>query len=126
MATEPTVLTGKVANGVVILEEPEALPDGTVVRVTPVGTESTLGQRLLRFAGTIEGLPPNMARSHDPYIHGTSKKPVWKLRRAIPVAWRQCRNATSSRMAVPTCAATTVSSSSMLAKHRNVVDHSGR
>ncbi len=74
METEVTEHYGKVANGVVVLEEPEALPEGTVVRVTPVGAESTLGQRLLKFAGTIEGLPPDMARNHDHYIHGTPKK----------------------------------------------------
>ena len=74
MATEPTEVTGKVVNGVVILEDPEALPDGTLVRVAPVGAESTLGQRLLKFSGTIEGLPPDMADNHDHYIHGTPKK----------------------------------------------------
>ncbi len=84
MATEPTELTGKVVNGVVVLDQPGTLEDGTAVRVqpvenrsdavTPVGAESTLGQRLLKFAGTIEGLPPDMARNHDHYIHGTSKK----------------------------------------------------
>lgn len=74
MEPEVTEHYGKVANGVVILEEPEALPDGTLVRVTPIGAESTLGQRLLKFAGTIEGLPPDMAKNHDHYIHGTSKK----------------------------------------------------
>jgi len=74
MDTEVMEHYGRVANGVVVLEEPDALPDGTVVRVTPVSQESTLGQRLLRFAGTIEGLPPDMAGNHDHYIHGTPKK----------------------------------------------------
>ncbi len=74
METEVREHYGKVANGVIVLEEPEALPEGTVVRVIPVGAESTLGQRLLKFAGTIEGLPPDMASNHDHYIHGTPKK----------------------------------------------------
>ena len=74
MEAKVTEHYGKVANGVVILEEPEALPEGTIVRVTPIDPESTLGQRLLKFAGTIEGLPPDMARNHDHYIHGTPKK----------------------------------------------------
>ena len=83
MATEPTELTGKVVNGVIILENGGTLPDGTIVKVEPVaasepaesvGAESTLGQRLLKFAGTIEGLPPDMARNHNHYIHGTEKK----------------------------------------------------
>jgi hypothetical protein len=74
METEVTEHYGKVADGVVILEEPEALPNGTVVRVTPVVAESTLGQRLMKFAGTIEGLPSDMAENHDHYIHGTPRK----------------------------------------------------
>ena len=64
MATDPTELTGKVVNGVIVLENGGTLPDGTIVKVEPVaaseqaesvGAESTLGQRLLKFAGTIEG-----------------------------------------------------------------------
>ena len=74
METEASEHYGKVANGVIILDEPGALPEGTTVRVTPVKVESTLGQRLLEFAGTIEGLPSDMARNHDHYIHGTVKK----------------------------------------------------
>lgn len=74
MKTEETAHYGRVANGVIVLEGPEALPEGTVVRVTPIEAESTLGQRLLRFAGTIDGLPPDMARNHDHYIHGTPKE----------------------------------------------------
>ena len=34
----------------------------------------TIGKVLLEFAGTAEGLPPDMARNHDHYLHGTPKK----------------------------------------------------
>ena len=33
----------------------------------------TLGERLLRFAGTAAGLPADLAESHDHYIHGTPR-----------------------------------------------------
>ena len=68
---------GKVVNGVVVLEDNGALPDGTEVRVTPVEHEkesATLGQRLLELAGTAEGLPPDLAENHDHYLHGLPKK----------------------------------------------------
>jgi hypothetical protein len=74
METEATEYYGRVENGVVILEEPKALPEGTLVTVTPVKVESTLGQRLMEFAGSIEGLPADMASNHDHYIHGTPRK----------------------------------------------------
>ena len=74
MQTEANEYYGRVENGVVVLEKPEELADGTYVCVTPVKADSTLGQRLLEFAGTIEGLPPDMASNHDHYIHGTPKK----------------------------------------------------
>lgn len=74
MHNEGTEFYGRVENGVVVLERPEELAEGTYVCVTPVKTDYTLGQRLLEFAGTIEGLPPDMASNHDHYIHGTPKK----------------------------------------------------
>ena len=32
------------------------------------------GGRLRRFAGSIEGLPSDMARNHDHYLHGRPKE----------------------------------------------------
>jgi len=32
------------------------------------------GQRLKRFAGAVRGLPSDMARNHDHYLHGLPKK----------------------------------------------------
>lgn len=71
---------GKVQGGVVILEPGARIEEGAEVRVetvvpAPTTPEKTgLGQRLMKFAGTAEGLPSDMARNHDHYIHGTPKK----------------------------------------------------
>ena len=69
---------GKVANGVVVLEDPQALPEGTVVAVEPVKelTEDSesLPAMLLRHAGKGKGLPTDLARNHDHYLHGTPRK----------------------------------------------------
>jgi hypothetical protein len=34
----------------------------------------TLGQALLEFAGTAEGLPTDMAENHDHYLYGVPKR----------------------------------------------------
>ena len=68
---------GKVENGVVVLDNGDCLPEGTRVRVLtvdPAPIAETLGQRLLKFAGTAKGLPSDMAENHDHYIHGRPKK----------------------------------------------------
>ncbi|MEX0718384.1 MAG: hypothetical protein WD066_17445 [Planctomycetaceae bacterium] len=68
---------GRVENGVVVLDDPAALPEGTQVEVTPLAATEKgepLGKRLLKFAGTVEGLPRDMAEQHDHYIHGSPKR----------------------------------------------------
>jgi predicted DNA-binding antitoxin AbrB/MazE fold protein len=68
---------GIVKNGVVVLDSPAQLPDGTRVEVVIKENEkaaTTLGQRLLKLAGIAEGLPSDMAEQHDHYIHGTPKR----------------------------------------------------
>ncbi len=85
-------ILGKVKGSVVVLKDPKALPDGTVVRVEPVeaaeptkagelserGEEPrdgpTIWEKLLRLAGTVDGLPTDLARNHDHYLHGLPKK----------------------------------------------------
>jgi len=73
---------GTIQGGVIVLDGGAALPEGTRVRVelAPGETESpdqtqvqTLGQRLLKFAGTVPGLPPDFAEHHDHYVHGTPR-----------------------------------------------------
>ena len=34
----------------------------------------TIGEALLEVAGTAEGLPKDMARNHDHYLHGTPRE----------------------------------------------------
>ena len=68
---------GTVSNGVVVLPPDAKLDNGTKVRVEPLPAEpkaQTLGQRLMRFAGIAKGLPSDMARNHDHYLHGRPKK----------------------------------------------------
>jgi hypothetical protein len=81
MSTDSTELTGKVVNGNVVLDQPGKLADGTEVRVRPVvrtsnaeGRDASLSKMLLSFAGTIEGLPEDMALNHDHYLYGVPKK----------------------------------------------------
>lgn len=63
---------GTVQNGVVVLDNAPTLADGTRVEVTV--HESTLRDRLLKLAGTVDDLPTDMARNHDHYIHGAAKR----------------------------------------------------
>lgn len=74
---------GHIKNGKVVLEDKASLPEGTPVRVQPLtkapakkrsGKAKTLGQRLMKFAGSAKGLPKDMARNHDHYIHGAPRK----------------------------------------------------
>lgn len=72
-------LEGTVKNGVVVLDPPAQLPDGTKVKIwveIPAETppKPKLRERLLKLAGTVDDLPPDMARNHDHYIHGAPKR----------------------------------------------------
>lgn len=80
MGTEQKELTGKVVNGVVVLDQPGRLEEGTPVSVKPVeppkegdNGEGSLAELLLSFAGTVEGLPSDMALNHDHYLYGVPK-----------------------------------------------------
>ena len=66
---------GQVKNGMVILEGAPMLPDGTVVRVepesqTPRDGGQSIFDQLEELAGTVKGLPSDLARNHDHYLHG--------------------------------------------------------
>ncbi len=80
---------GKVINGVIVLENGAALPEGAGVkvemledlRITTPGEEnaepkaaSPLGELLLKFAGIADDLPADMAKNHDHYLYGAPKK----------------------------------------------------
>jgi DNA-directed RNA polymerase beta subunit len=66
---------GHIKDGVVILNDAPFFPDGTEVQVqimpSALPATSNLGQRLMKYAGKAEGLPTDLARNHDHYIHGT-------------------------------------------------------
>ncbi len=76
---------GKVKGGVVVLENPALLAEGTTVEVRPIAEGPMLAtaddqelqelrQTLLRWAGKAKGLPADMARNHDHYLHGRPKQ----------------------------------------------------
>jgi len=68
---------GKVKNGVVVLEGEAKMPEGTEVRVEPINGPqpdggSSVYDRLAQLAGKAKGLPHDLARRHDHYLHGQS------------------------------------------------------
>lgn len=74
---------GHVKNGVVLLDDPLDIPDGSPVLVLRVDTdgvgdtataEKTLYDALEPFIVAAEGLPEDMALNHDHYLHGMPKK----------------------------------------------------
>ena len=71
---------GHVEGGVIVLDSAKkAIPEGTIVKIEPL-LRATAKRRarglkaLLRFAGSVKGLPKDMARNHDHYLHGLPKK----------------------------------------------------
>jgi hypothetical protein len=69
---------GRVKNGVVILEEGVSLPENAEVNVELVdqhepGEPPSWADVLKDAIGIVDDLPPDMARNHDHYIHGTPK-----------------------------------------------------
>lgn len=77
--TRNLVYLGKIENGVVVVEGSPLLPEGTTVRVEPIGLDDvdnlrSLREGLLRVAGKVEDLPPDFAENHDHYLHGVRRK----------------------------------------------------
>ena len=76
-------LTGRVKNGIIVLDNGATLPEGAAVRIeVEVGAKSqipekpvpSLYERYQPFFGLLDDLPSDMAEQHDHYIHGTPKK----------------------------------------------------
>jgi len=74
---------GHIENGAVVLDEPAHLADGARVRVevinetddaSQVRETPTLYEQLEGVAGTATGLPSDLARNHDHYLHGRPKR----------------------------------------------------
>ena len=68
--------SGHIEKGAVVLDEPAALPDGTKVTVAPLDDAQapTLAEQLSDVVGIAQGLPEDMAKNHDHYIHGAPRK----------------------------------------------------
>jgi hypothetical protein len=61
---------GRVKNGVIVLDEPVPLPEGTEVKiepVEPVTEKPSVWDKLLELEGTAHGLPADVAERHDHY-----------------------------------------------------------
>lgn len=74
-------LHGTVRNGVIVFDQAPLLAEGTKVEVVPVASPSTEQNEsrptlhgVLDLAGSIKGMPPDMAEQHDHYLHGTPKR----------------------------------------------------
>ena len=80
----PMTYRGQFRNGVVVFEQPPPLAEGASVEVAaledqhqqvePVSDAPTWAEVLKDFIGKAKGLPADMARNHDHYIHGTRKR----------------------------------------------------
>ena len=67
---------GHIKNGQILFNDPVDLPEGAEVNVEVVENgepKSTIWDRLLKLAGTVEGLPSDMADNHNHYLYGTPK-----------------------------------------------------
>ena len=70
------VYRGHVKDGVVVVDEARP-PEGAEVRVELLPADAqapSIWRKLRKYAGAVEGLPPDMARNRDHYIHGGPKK----------------------------------------------------
>jgi len=66
---------GHIQNGVVVFDKPVTVPDGTAVRVEVIEKpRRPLAERFQSVIGAGVDLPPDMAKNHDHYLHGTPKK----------------------------------------------------
>lgn len=65
---------GTVKNGVVVLEDGAVPADGIAVRVVPVEEPPTWGEVFGDVTGKAVGLPADIARNHDHYLHGQPKR----------------------------------------------------
>jgi len=71
------VFHGQVRNGVVVLDVPTTLPEGARVRIepeVPASQEPTWAEVFQGVLGKAEGLPTDLARNHDHYLHGANKR----------------------------------------------------
>lgn len=73
---------GTVKNGMVVLEGPGSLPEGTSVSVRPLKTAAAAKKRRTRtlydglkpFIGMARGLPPDASMNVEHYLYGAPKQ----------------------------------------------------
>ena len=75
---------GRVQDGMVVLDEPAAMANGTVVSVHPLRKAKrpsgeaeprpSLYERLKPIIGKAKGLPADFSVNHDHYLYGTPKQ----------------------------------------------------
>lgn len=75
---------GKVKNGVVVLDDPTALPEGTEVSIRALRSRApkprgkkrppSFHDRYKRFIGVVKDLPPDMSVNLDHYLYGAPKQ----------------------------------------------------
>ena len=67
---------GRVRGGVVVLDNPSALADGTEVEVAELADVKppAWAEVWKDVIGKAEGLPPDCSRNHDHYLYGVEKR----------------------------------------------------
>lgn len=78
------MIRGCVKNGVVVLDDPNSLPEGTTVSVRPIKSaprvsiakkrRPTVRKGLMQLAGKATDLPSDAAGNVDHYLYGHPKK----------------------------------------------------
>ena len=66
---------GRIEHGVVVLDSPYALPEGTRVEVVPVNSANDAPvESLEKLAGKARDLPSDLAERHDEYRRSVSRR----------------------------------------------------
>ncbi|HUW61295.1 MAG TPA: hypothetical protein VMZ06_09835 [Candidatus Bathyarchaeia archaeon] len=66
---------GHLKNGMIVIDEPVNLPEGTEVRIEVAEADGpTLAERLASVIGTAKDLPHDAAENLDHYLYGAPKK----------------------------------------------------
>jgi hypothetical protein len=74
---------GQMRKGMVVMDDPGAIPDGTMVSVRPLKGGArpekkrrsvSLYERLKPFIGIADDLPADISINHDHYLYGTPKR----------------------------------------------------
>jgi len=64
---------GRIEHGVVVLNEPASLPEGTEVEIVPLPAENGAPDPLADVIGKAKNLPPDASRNKRHYLYGQGK-----------------------------------------------------